>query len=142
MKFWDSSALIPLVVGQPGSALCDRWLDEDASMAIWTLTPVEVSSALQRLVRERVLAEPVAEEAERRSGELTRACHVIVDVEHVKSQAQRLLRLHALRAADALQLAAALEWSGGRPAGRTVHTFDTRLAAAARREGFTVPHGS
>ena len=67
------------------------------------------------------------------------ACHVIIDVDPVKSLAARLLRLHPLRAADALQLGAALHWAEGHPKGRTVHTFDTRLALAAQREGFVVP---
>jgi predicted nucleic acid-binding protein len=138
MRFWDSSALLPLVVNQPASSECDRWLEADGSIAVWTLTPVDISSAMQRLLREGHLSEPIAEAAEARATELMRACHVVVDVEHVKMQAQRLLRLHPLRAADALQLAAALEWSGGRPAGRIIHTLDVRLAAAAKREGFDV----
>lgn len=139
MRFWDSSALIPLLVGQPTSTQVDAWLAVDTEVAIWTLTPVELSSALQRLLREGVLTEAVTEAAERRMLELVQSCHLVVNIEHVKSQARRLLRLHALRAADALQLAAAVEWAGGRPHGRTLHTLDGRLAGAARREGFEVP---
>ena len=60
------------------------------------------------------------------------------DVERVKASARRLLRLHPLRAADALQLGAALAWADGAPEGLIVHTFDRRLAAAAEREGFRV----
>ena len=52
--------------------------------------------------------------------------------------AQRMLRVHALRAADALQLAAALLASDEEPAGLEVVTLDSRLADAARREGFRV----
>jgi predicted nucleic acid-binding protein len=139
MSFWDSSALIPLLVGQPGSARVDRWIGEDPALAIWTLTPVEVSSALQRMLRDGAVDEALSRDAERRADELTSASHVVVAIEHVKAQARRLLRFHSLRAADALQLGAAVEWSGGRPSGRTLHTLDTRLAAAARREGFEVP---
>ena len=131
--------MIPLLVGQPASSRVDDWLAGDAAITIWTLTPVELSSALQRLLREGALNETLTEAAEQRMLELVRACHVIVSIEHVKSQARRLLRLHPLRAADALQLAAAVEWAGGRPQGRTLHTFDSRLAGAARREGFEVP---
>jgi hypothetical protein len=47
----------------------------------------------------------------------------------------RLLRVHPLRAAGALQLAAALEWAGAPPDGELV-TFDERLREAAVREGF------
>jgi predicted nucleic acid-binding protein len=139
MRFWDSSALIPLLVGQPASTRVDDWLHGDPAIAIWTLTPVELSSALQRLLREGSLTEVLTDAAEKRMLELVQSCHLVVSIEHVKSQARRLLRLHPLRAADGLQLAAAVEWAGGRPQGRTLHTFDTRLAAAARREGFEVP---
>jgi predicted nucleic acid-binding protein len=108
-------------------------------MVLWTLTPVEVVSALRRLVREEALEEEVARLAEIRMDELARACHMIVDVDAVKSLATRLLRLHPLRAFDALQLGAALHWAEGRPQGQTLYTLDGRLALAAQREGFTVP---
>ena len=52
---------------------------------------------------------------------------------------RRLLRLHPLRAFDALQLGAALHWAEGQPQERTLHTLDGRLAFAAEREGFVVP---
>jgi hypothetical protein len=115
------------------------WLTEDASIVLWTLTPVEVVSALRRLVREKALDEEVARQAEDRVAELIVACHVIIDVESVKSLATRLLRLHALRAFDALQLGAAVQWAEGHPQERTFHTLDGRLALAAQREGFSVP---
>ncbi len=108
-------------------------------MVLWTLTPVEVVSGLRRLVRDKALEEEVARVAEARMEELVRVCHLIIDVEAVKSLATRLLRLHPLRAFDALQLGAALQWAEGHPQGRTLHTLDGRLALAAQREGFVVP---
>ena len=50
----------------------------------------------------------------------------------------RFLRVHPLRAADSLQLAAAFIAAERRPASLDVITLDDRLAAAARKEGFTV----
>lgn len=142
MRFWDSSALVPLLVRQSLSAEADRWFGDDPAIAIWTLTPIEIASAVQRLVREGAVSEAWAEEADHRTGELIHACHVVVDVDAVKQRAARLLRLHVLTAADALQLGAALEWAVGHPEGRVMHTFDAKLATAARREGFTaLPHG-
>lgn len=141
MRFWDSSAVVPLLVTQAASPLTDRWLGDDGGIAVWTLTPIELTSALRRLLREGSIAEREVEEAERRADELVSACHVVVDVEAVKAQARRLLRLHPLRAADALQLGAAFEWADGRPTGRILHTLDARLAGAARREGFEVLPG-
>jgi len=139
MRFWDSSAVIPLLVRQSASEQVDAWFAADPDIAIWTLTPVEISSAIQRLLRAGAIADGVADQAERRALDLAESCHVVIDVDDVKRQAQRLLRLHPLRAADALQLAAAVEWCAGRPAGRILHTLDIRLAAAGRREGFDVP---
>lgn len=138
MRFWDSSAVIPLLVEQEFSSRVAVWAGDDA-MVLWTLTPVEVVSALRRLVREQALEEEVARLAEARMDEVVRASHVIIDVEPVKSLATRLLRLHPLRAFDALQLGAALHWAEGHPQGRTLHTLDRRLAQAAQREGFVVP---
>jgi len=139
MRFWDSSALVPLVVRQPGSAEAERWMAEDADAVTWTLTQVEVVSALRRLVRDGLLAERSAAQAESVCDELLARSHVVTDVERAKEVARRLLRVHALRAADALQLAAALAWAEGRPTGLTLHTFDVRLALAAEREGFRIP---
>ncbi len=139
MRFWDSSALVPLVVEQPGSAQAERWMVEDADAVTWTLAQVEVVSALRRLVRDGLLAERAATQAESVCDELLARSHVVRGVERAKEVARRLLRVHALRAADALQLAAALAWAEGRPAGLILHTFDVRLALAAEREGFRVP---
>ena len=139
MRFWDSSAVVPLLIEQDPSSRAAAWVARDDAMVVWTLTPVEVVSALRRLVRDQTLDEAIARAAEVRMEEIVRTCHVIIDVEPVKSLATRLLRLHALRAADALQLGAALHWTEGHPQGRTLHTLDSRLALAAQREGFVVP---
>lgn len=139
MRFWDSSAVVPLLVEQRSSARVAEWVAEDDAMVLWTLTPVEIVSALRRLVRETALEEEVARVAEIRMDEVVRACHVVIDVEPVKSLATRVLRLHSLRAFDALQLGAALHWAEGHPQGRTLHTLDSRLVVAAQREGFQVP---
>jgi predicted nucleic acid-binding protein len=138
VRFWDSSAIVPLLVTQPISTETDRWFVADPAIAVWTCTTVEVVSALRRLVREATLAEAVAVDAERRLDELVRACHVVIDVEGAKARARRLLRVHPLRAADALQLAAALAWADGESGAAVLHTFDARLGQAARREGFQV----
>jgi predicted nucleic acid-binding protein len=139
VTFWDSSAVVPLLVEQDASSQVATWFASDGSLVLWTLTPVEVLSAFRRLVREGALEEAAAGLAETRLAELVRVCHVVIDVEPVKSLAARLLRMHTLRAFDALQLGAALHWVEGHPQGRTLHTLDSRLAVAAQREGFLVP---
>lgn len=139
MRFWDSSAIVPLLVRQASSSNADSWLADDPRVATWSLTSVEITSALWRLVREQALAEDEAIRADQRALQFAAASHTVVDVESVKALARRLLRVHALRAADALQLGAALLWAGGRPQSKILHTLDERLALAARREGFDVP---
>ena len=138
MKFWDSSAVVPLLVEQEPSSRVAAWIASDA-IVLWNLTPVEVVSALRRLAREEVLEEEIVRLAEARMHEMVRTCHVVIDLEPIKTLATRLLRLHPLRAFDALQLGAALHWAEGHPQGRTLHTLDSRLALAAQREGFLVP---
>jgi predicted nucleic acid-binding protein len=138
VRFWDTSAVVPLVVRQSASAKTDRWYTDDPEIAIWTLTTVEIASALWRLRREDALTEENARDAESRSEELASGSFIVTDVDSVKTLAVRLLRVHSLRAADSLQLAAALVWSGDRPHGKLLHTLDERLALAARREGFSV----
>ena len=139
MRFWDSSAVVPLLVKQQGSARVDRWFKDDPAVVLWTLSPVEITSALWKLVRAGALSEADAHVGDVRAGELASASYAIVDVEAVKILARRLLRVHMLRAADALQLGAALSWASGRPQGKILLTLDERLALAARREGFDVP---
>ncbi len=139
MRFWDSSAVVPLIVQQKTSGVAERWLTEDGEIVIWTLTPVEVISALWRLVRAGQLKETGAVEAESNLARLERGAHVMRDVSQASGVARRLLRVHSLRAGDALQLAAAWMWTEGNPSENTLHTFDNRLTIAARREGFRVP---
>ncbi|HEX9563957.1 MAG TPA: type II toxin-antitoxin system VapC family toxin [Gemmatimonadaceae bacterium] len=140
---WRSSErkppVVPLVIHQEQSPRVESWIAEDPEMALWILTPVEVTSALWRLVREGALTEPDARTAEEGAQLLAGASHTVTDIEGVKRTAERLLRVHALRAADTLQLAAAIRWSAGAAAAATLHTLDERLATAARREGFNVP---
>lgn len=111
----------------------------DSAAALWTLTPVEIVSSLSRLVHEGALDSDGFAKAESRADRQFRASYTITDIEGAKSVACRLLQVHPLRAADALQLAAALLWAKHRPMRRVFHTFDVRLAEAARKEGFTVP---
>jgi len=139
VTFWDSSAVVRLLVTQGASEKTAAWLTTDAALAVWTLTPVEVTSALRRLTREGVLDDHAVQQAETRLAQLVGTCHVVLDIEAVKALAIRLLRVHALRAFDALQLGAALQWAEHHPEGRTLYTLDQRLAIAARREGFLVP---
>ena len=138
MRFWDSSALLPLVVEEAGSARLAELMAEDPAAAIWWGTPVEWAGAIARLVRERRADEAGAHAALERLGAVSQGWTEVPPTDRVRTQAQRLLRLHALRAADALQLAAALVLAEHDPRALPFVTLDEQLARAAEREGFAV----
>ena len=138
MRFWDSSALLPLFVAQATSKDVRSWVEDDADIAVWTLTDVELRSALTRLGREARITLQEVQDATHRVNEFCARIHVIGLEEGIKLRAKRLLGLHALRAADALQLAAALIWCADTPDGYELVTLDQRIADTARREGFSV----
>ena len=137
MRFWDSSALVGLVVDERATPELRRLLDAHPDQTVWCLSTVEIGSALARRTREGF-----GQEAETRFRsewrELSEHWREIASLERVRARALRLLNTHALRAGDALQLAAALIASEDRPEALPFVCLDDRLRDAARREGFTV----
>jgi len=97
---------------------------------------VECASALARLAREGPRTRGEVVQARRVLATLAASWTEVLASETVRDHARRLLLRHPLRAADALQLGAALTWAGGAPKGHAVATFDARLAEAAYKEGF------
>lgn len=110
-------------------------------MCVWWGSEIECVSALARLEREDALAEAEMMTALERLDSLAQAWNEVQPVVAVRVAARRLLRVHPLRAADALQLAAAVVAAEGAPASLALVTLDERLASAARREGFAVQGG-
>jgi hypothetical protein len=138
VKFWDSSAVVPLLVGEATTAAMLTIATEDPSMLVWWGTEVECVSALARLEHDGGLATEATSAAIDRLDVLAAAWHEVQPVEVTRRAARRLLRAHRLRAADALQLAAAVVAAEGQPGSLEIVTLDERLVDAARREGFTV----
>ncbi len=138
MRFWDSSAIVPLVCAEAPSSRCRLWLREDTAVVVWALTATEVISALTRKRRDGAVEPALFQTGKRRLAYLESSWSEVTQVDAVRSRARRLLESHPLRAADALQLAAALVAVEERPAAIPFVTFDDRLAEAARREGFSV----
>lgn len=137
MRFWDASALIPLAIEEPFTDTVDSLLREDPKLTIWWGTPLEWTSALERLARERTPPNRL-DRARRILRNLHRTASEIQPLDDVRARAIRLLHLHALRAADAFQLSAALRWCREQPEGFEFVCLDHRLRDAAFREGFTV----
>ncbi len=142
MNFWDSSAILPLIVEEERSVRCRALWRADRSLAVWALTRVELTSALHRLVRERLLSADELRRALARARTIGASWTQIDAFEQVCDLAERLLAVHVLASADALQLGAALALCKGKPRGRGFITADDRLARAAEAEGFAVivPH--
>lgn len=138
MKFWDSSAIVPLLVGEATTESMRAVATQDPLMLVWWATPVECASAISRLERDGDLSSDGATAALRRLDALAEGWNEVQPVEAARMAARRLLRVHALRAADALQLAAAVVASEGNAASLEIVTLDDRLIDAARREGFVV----
>ena len=138
MKFWDTSAVVPLCVEEPSSALVRAVLDEDESVVVWWGTRTECVSALMRRKREHGMTHRDERAARHVLHSLAQAWMEMQPSEAGRSVAERLLAVHALRAADALQLASAMVWCRQVPAGQAFVTFDSRLRDAGHREGLAV----
>ena len=138
MRFWDSSAIVPLLVHESSFENLRQLLLSDAEMTVWWGTVVECTSALARREREGLLALEMANRAYDRLRELSATWAEMVPSNPIRITAQRLLRTHPLRAADSLQLAAAIVASEGDPPSLQFVTLDHQLAEAAHREGFEV----
>lgn len=138
MRFWDTSALVPLLVEEATTAAVIAELERDPDVVAWWMTDVECASALARLEREARLPSAGLVAALSRLGTMAGEWREVQAGPRVRQTAIRLLRVHDLRAADALQLGAAVVASENEPASLPVVTLDDRLARAAEREGFPV----
>jgi predicted nucleic acid-binding protein len=110
----------------------------DSAVAAWWGTRVECESAISRLSREARLQRRSVLAARGRLDRFAATWHEVQPLDSLRESARRLLRTHDLRAADAIQLAAALAACDGRPATLAFVCLDDRLAAAAELEGFVV----
>lgn len=138
MKFWDSSAIIPLCLQEPTSEQVQAVLKTDEDIVVWWTTRIECLSALQRRQREGALHAETQLKSRAVLSALGTAWSEVLPSERVRQRAERLLAIHPLRAADALQLAAALIWAEEAPQGLEVVCVDKNLREGALKEGFTV----
>jgi predicted nucleic acid-binding protein len=138
MRFWDASAIVPLLIAERHSRPLHSLLSDDPIMMVWWATHTECVSALARLEREDFLNAQNIRAALDRLNKLTTNWDEIDPSDAVREAAARFLRVHPLRASDALQLAAAYLAAERRPSSLKMVTLDDRLLAAAQKEGFVV----
>jgi predicted nucleic acid-binding protein len=138
MRFWDASAVVPLLMTETATKVLQGLAAADPVMLVWWATEVECVSAIARLEGEGALDPPASIEAFDRLKRLADGWHEVDPSDGVREAAVRFLRVHPLRAANALQLAAAFVAAERRPSSLELITLDARLATAARKEGFTL----
>lgn len=141
MRYWDASALVPIVIAEEESRLVREWLADDPVIVTWAWTRVELVSAVERRAREGTISSAQRREALDRFSQLAEVWDEVADLFPVRRRAIQLLARHSLRAADSAQLAAALLTAESDPASLTFVCLDERLADAAEREGFSVLTG-
>lgn len=133
--YFDTSAVIPLLIGEPSSATCTRvWNEANRSISVRLLYP-EARAALARAERmgritKRQLESAVAE----LEAIVSEIDHVAITAELAR-HAGHLAQAHQLHGYDAVHLAAAL---AALDAELVLVTGDNDLAGAARSLGLPV----
>ncbi len=138
MKFWDSSAIVPLIVKEAETALAIAAYSQDPDLIVWWGTEIECVSALARRERENGFESESIQKSLERLAALSSFWSVVQPGDRIKELAVRLLRVHPIRAADALQLAAATQAAENKPSSLGFVSLDARLILAAQRESFAV----
>ena len=138
MRFWDSSAAVPLVFREPTSDSLSDLLSEDVEMAVWWGTWAECAVTISRLKRDGYLNEESEQETRAALDGLAEDWVEIEPVDDMRLLASLLSKDHPLKTAAALQLAAALRWCEGDTNGTGFVCLDERLRRAAEDEGFCV----
>jgi predicted nucleic acid-binding protein len=138
VKFWDSSAIIPICLKEQLSETVKRLIKTDEDIVVWWATRVECLSAMSRRRREGVLNIDAELKARTILIALSTEWSEVQPSELVRQRAERLLAIHSLRSADAFQLAAALIWAEENPQGHQMVCLDQNLREAAHKEGFTM----
>ncbi len=138
MRFWDSSAIIPLCLKEQMSEPVRRLIKADEDIVVWWATKIECLSALARRRREGVLSSDAEMKARTILSTLTAEWSEVQPSELVRQRAERLLSIHPLRSADSFQLAAALIWAQENPQGLEMVCLDQNLGEAAHKEGFAI----
>ena len=135
MRFWDSSSIVPLILAESTTGTLKTLIEPRGLMMVWWGTVVEATSALARREREGGLTQGAATRSFELLELLCSTWREVPPSDLLRRSAQRLLRVHSLRAADSLQLAAALAVAGDAPGSLEFVCRDAKLTEAASREG-------
>jgi predicted nucleic acid-binding protein len=137
IAYFDTSALIKLVVAEEGAEQARRLWDAAGEVVISRLAWTEALAAARRGHRRTDSRHAAAVRALRRC---VAACTVVSVADHLVDQAAELAARYELRAADAIHLATALALLD---ADSILVTWDKRLRQAGLQAGLvTAPAGS
>jgi predicted nucleic acid-binding protein len=137
VAFWDTSVLVTLCVDQTPSPQA-LLFEGKYRIAVWWATHVEIASAVAQLLRQQKITAVEYAQAKQQAEHLAIIWRTVAPSARIAFQARVLLEQYPLRAADALQLAAALAWCEDKPNGNVFLSFDQRLREAAGQAGFTL----
>ena len=138
MKFWDTSAIIPLIINQGYSSETKEILNIDPRMIVFWGTIIECHSALSRLRRENSLNIEQYRDSLKLLDFLCHSWTEILPGNLLREQSVRVISIHGLKTLDSLQLASALVWTNKNPEGSSFVSLDRQLRRAAEKEGFIV----
>lgn len=138
MRFWDSSALVTLIIEQEKSKELREFLNKNSEILAWWGSEAECFGALCRLQREGCLSKKAFSVAQKMLSEFATSWHIVQPVHEVMVETKKILRRHVLKTADAFQLAAAVCGAEGEPGSLEFVCLDRRLGEVAEREGFIV----
>jgi predicted nucleic acid-binding protein len=127
-----------MLAAEPSTPSVQAHYVHDPEVVVCWGSPIECASAIARLERDGALAPAAASESFSRLDALAPSWMEVEPSDEVRETARRFLRVHPLRAADALQLAAAFVAAERRPPTLGFVTLDERLRSAASKEGFLV----
>jgi predicted nucleic acid-binding protein len=138
VRYWDTSALLPLFIAERESSAALRWLRDDPEVVVWTLARLEILSALARRGRDEPAAARQLRLVRRHFLDSWERWSEVTAADIVRRHAERIVGSHPVRASDALHIGAALVAAEHEPGTLEFVTFDHRQAVAAEREGFHV----
>jgi predicted nucleic acid-binding protein len=128
--FFDSSAFAKRYVEEAGSHVVDSLCQEATEVALCVLCVPEIISALNRRVREGLLTDREYRESKQYLSQDIQDAVIVNLVAQVVSTCTKILEASPVRAADALQIACALEWET-----ELFVSADKRQISAAKKAG-------
>lgn len=137
MRYFDASALVKRYVRERGTAKVRRLLTSGVPVTS-RLSAVEIASALARRAREGAFSDAARDRAITAFNTDLASMLVVELTADIVARAQALVRRHALRAGDAIQLASCLYIQEELGDETSLVAFDDRLANAASFEGLTI----